>query len=117
MSESGLADLLAPRIEALDAAGGNPDHRVPGFGDRRDKGADHGQGCRTVHQRTRCSTPSRQQVVALVGDSVFSADDRSMEEAVAVALCRRASPWDRRVAHRWTGGEPAGRGRRARACG
>ena len=85
MSESGLADLLAPRIEALDAVGGNPTiaflaSGIEGIKVRiTAKAADRARP-------TRSWTPSSEQVVALIGDSVFSADDRSMEEAVADAL-------------------------------
>jgi nicotinamide-nucleotide amidase len=85
VSESGLADLLAPRIHALDVSGGNPTI------------AFLASGIEGIKIRITAKAPDRaavdalldaeqKQVVALVGDSVFSADDRSMEEAVAVVL-------------------------------
>lgn len=85
MSESGLADLLAPRIEALDAMGGNPTiaflaSGIEGIKVRiTAKAADRARADALLDAE-------QQQVIALVGDSVFSADDRSMEEAVADAL-------------------------------
>jgi nicotinamide-nucleotide amidase len=85
LSESGLADLLAPRIEALDAAGGNPTIAFLASGI---------EGIKvriTAKAGDRASADSmldveQAHVVALVGDAVFSADDRSMEEAVAWSL-------------------------------
>jgi nicotinamide-nucleotide amidase len=85
LSESGLADLLAPRIEALDAAGGNPTIAFLASGI---------EGIKvriTAKAGDRASVDSmldaeQAQVIALVGDAVFSADDRSMEEAVAWSL-------------------------------
>jgi nicotinamide-nucleotide amidase len=85
MSESGLADRLAPRIEALDAMGGNPTiaflaSGIEGIKVRiTAKAADRARADALLDAE-------QQQVIALVGDSVFSADDRSMEEAVADAL-------------------------------
>jgi nicotinamide-nucleotide amidase len=85
MSESGLADRLAPRIEALDAMGGNPTiaflaSGIEGINVRiTAKALDRDQADALLDAE-------QQQVIALVGDSVFSADDRSMEEAVADAL-------------------------------
>jgi nicotinamide-nucleotide amidase len=85
MSESGLADRLAPRIEALDAMGGNPTiaflaSGIEGIKVRiTAKAADRAQADALLDSE-------QQEVIALVGDSVFSADDRSMEEAVADAL-------------------------------
>ena len=85
MSESGLADLLDPRIVALDAMGGNPTiaflaSGIEGIKVRiTAKAADR-------EQADALFDAEQQQVVALIGDSVFSADDCSMEEAVADAL-------------------------------
>jgi nicotinamide-nucleotide amidase len=85
MSESGLADLLSPRLQALDAAGGNPTiaflaSGIEGIKVRiTAKAADREQADALLDAEQR-------EVVALIGDSVFSADDRSMEEAVADAL-------------------------------
>ena len=54
----------------------------------------------------------QEQVIALVGDAVFSADDRSMEEAVAVAAVCADSLWGSPSRSPGTGGEQARRGRR-----
>jgi nicotinamide-nucleotide amidase len=85
LSESGLSDLLAPRIEALDAAGGNPTIAFLASGI---------EGIKvriTAKASDRASADAmldveQEQVIALVGDAVFSADDRSMEQAVASSL-------------------------------
>jgi nicotinamide-nucleotide amidase len=101
MSESGLADLLAPRIEALDEMGGNPTI------------AFLASGIEGIKVRITAKAPDpaqagalldseQKQVIALVGDAVFSADDRSMEEAVADALV--ASGLTLGIAESLTGG-------------
>jgi nicotinamide-nucleotide amidase len=85
MSESGLSDLLAPRIVALDKAGGNPTIAFLASGI---------EGIKvriTAKARDRAAAEAlldeeQKHVVAIVGDSVFSADDRSMEESVAAML-------------------------------
>ena len=100
MSESGLADLLGPRIVALDAMGGNPTiaflaSGIEGIKVRiTAKAADR-------EQADALLDAEQQQVVALIGDSVFSADDRSMEEAVADALsCGGTHSGPRGISHR-----------------
>jgi nicotinamide-nucleotide amidase len=106
LSESGLADLLAPRIEALDAMGGNPTI------------AFLASGIEGIKVRITAKAPDpaaagalldseQKQVIALVGDAVFSADDRSMEEAVADALV--ASGLTLGMAESLTGGLVASR--------
>jgi nicotinamide-nucleotide amidase len=106
LSESGLADLLAPRIEALDAMGGNPTI------------AFLASGIEGIKVRITAKAPDpaaagalldseQKQVIALVGDAVFSADDRSMEEAVADALV--ASGLTLGIAESLTGGLVASR--------
>jgi nicotinamide-nucleotide amidase len=85
MSESGLADRLAPRIEALDAMGGNPTIAFLASGIEGIKVRITAKAL-DRDQADALLDAEQQQVIALVGDSVFSADDRSMEEAVADAL-------------------------------
>jgi len=85
MSESGLADLLAPRIEALDAMGGNPTIAFLASGIEGIKVRITAKASDREQADALLETEQR-QVLALIGDSVFSADDRSMEEAVADAL-------------------------------
>ena len=85
MSESGLADLLGPRIVALDAVGGNPTIAFLASGIEGIKVRITAKAADREHADALLDA-EQQQVVALIGDSVFSADDRSMEEAVADAL-------------------------------
>jgi nicotinamide-nucleotide amidase len=85
MSESGLADRLAPRIEALDAMGGNPTIAFLASGIEGIKVRITAKAADRARADALLDT-EQQQVIALVGDSVFSDDDRSMEEAVADAL-------------------------------
>jgi nicotinamide-nucleotide amidase len=88
MSESGLADLLAPRLEALDAAGGNPTIAFLASGIE-------GIKVRITAKATDLATADLmledevKNVVALVGDPVFSTDDSSMEQEVARLLMAR----------------------------
>jgi nicotinamide-nucleotide amidase len=85
MSESGLADLLAPRLEALDAAGGNPTiaflaSGIEGLKVRiTAKAADRAAADAMLEMEVR-------EVVALIGEPVFTTDDSSMEEEVAKLL-------------------------------
>jgi nicotinamide-nucleotide amidase len=87
MSESGLGELLAPRIDALDAAGGNPTI------------AFLASGIEGIKVRITAKEPDaltatavldaeEAAVRALVGDAVFGVDDDTMERAVSVQLTR-----------------------------
>ncbi len=89
MSESGLAELLAPRIEALDAAGGNPTI------------AFLASGIEGIKVRVTAKAPDatttialldaeEAKVRALVGEVVFGVDDTTMEAAVAALVRDRA---------------------------
>ena len=88
MSESGLAELVAPRIAALDAGGGNPTI------------AFLASGIEGIKVRVTAKAPDTAQAVAildaeeaavraLVGDIVFGVDDTTMEAAVAAVLVPR----------------------------
>jgi nicotinamide-nucleotide amidase len=88
MSESGLAELVAPRIAALDAAGGNPTI------------AFLASGIEGIKVRITAKAPDTASAVAildaeeaevraLVGDIVFGVDDGTMEAAVAAVLVPR----------------------------
>jgi len=88
MSESGLADALAPRIEALDAAGGNPTI------------AFLASGIEGIKVRITAKAPDaaaagalldaeERQVRALVGEVVFGLDDDTMETALSRVLLER----------------------------
>ena len=86
MSESGLVDLLGTRIVALDAMGGNPTIAFLASGIEGDQGPHNRARPLTANRPTHCWTWSSNRWSRSTGDSVFSADDRSMEEAVADAL-------------------------------
>jgi nicotinamide-nucleotide amidase len=87
MSESGLADRLAPRIEALDAMGGNPTIAFLASGIEGIKVRITAKAIDRAEADALLDA-EQEQVIALVGEAVFSADDRSMEEAVADALVK-----------------------------
>jgi nicotinamide-nucleotide amidase len=85
MSESGLGELLAPRIAALDAAGANPTIALLASGIEgikvriTAKAADADAAAAVLHAEEA-------QVRALVGEAVFGTDDETMESAVAALL-------------------------------
>jgi nicotinamide-nucleotide amidase len=85
MSESGLAELLAPRIEALDTASGSPTiaflaSGIEGIKVRiTAKAAD-------AEQAGILLDGEEAEVRALVGEAVFGVDDDTMEVAVAALL-------------------------------
>jgi nicotinamide-nucleotide amidase len=106
VSESGLADMLAQRIEALDASGGNPTIAFLASGMEGIK----------VRITAKAKDPAEAdalladevaKVVAVVGEPVFSTDDESMEEAVARAL--RSAGLTLGLAESLTGGLVASR--------
>lgn len=85
MSESGLGEVLAPRIAALDAGGGNPTIALLASGIEgikvriTAKAADTAAAAALLHDE-------EVHVRALVGESVFGTDDETMESAVAALL-------------------------------
>jgi nicotinamide-nucleotide amidase len=87
-SESGLADLLAPRIAALDAQGGNPTIAFLASGMEgikvriTAKAADAAAAEALLHAE-------QDQVTALVGEAVFGFDDDTMESVVGGLLQAR----------------------------
>ncbi len=89
MSESGLAELLAPRIEALDASGAGATI------------AFLASGIEGIKVRITAKAPDATSTVALldaeeaevralVGEVVFGVDDTTMEAAVAALLVERS---------------------------
>jgi nicotinamide-nucleotide amidase len=89
MSESGLAELLAPRIEALDASGAGATI------------AFLASGIEGIKVRITAKAPDAPSTVALldaeeaevralVGEVVFGVDDTTMEAAVAALLVERS---------------------------
>src|ERR1700683_4073410 len=87
VSESRRADRLAPRIEALDAAGGNPTIAFLASGIEGIKVRITAKAIDRAEADALLDA-EQEQVIALVGEAVFSADDRSMEEAVADELVK-----------------------------
>jgi nicotinamide-nucleotide amidase len=88
MSESGLAELLAPRIAALDAAGGNPTiaflaSGIEGIKVRITAKAPDDDAARALLDAEEA------EVRVLAGEVVFGVDDETMESAVAALLAPR----------------------------
>ena len=113
MSESGLAELLAPRIEALDAAGGSPTI------------AFLASGIEGIKVRITAKAPDaaaaealldaeEAEVRALVGEAVFGVDDdhHGGGRGRAARGARRLTLGPGRIAHRWSRGVAAGGGAR-----
>ena len=106
MSESGLGEVLAPRIEALDAAGANPTIALLASGIEgikvriTAKAADAAAAAALVGAEEL-------QVRSLVGEAVFGIDDETMESAVAAGLSSRSQTLA--VAESVTGGLVAAR--------
>jgi nicotinamide-nucleotide amidase len=105
-SESGLAELLAPRIAALDAAGGNPTIAFLASGMEgikvriTAKAADTSAAEALLHAE-------EEQVTELVGEAVFGFDDDTMESVVGAAL--KARGFSLGLAESLTGGLVASR--------
>jgi nicotinamide-nucleotide amidase len=85
MSESGLAEVLAPRIDELDAGGANPTIAFLASGMEgikvriTAKAADADSAAALLQAEEK-------KVVALVGEAVFGFDDDTMESVVGRAL-------------------------------
>jgi nicotinamide-nucleotide amidase len=105
MSESGLGDVLAPRIDALETSG-NPTIALLASGIEGIKvritarGDDDGAAEAML-------ADEEARVRKLVGDAVFGVDDESMEVALARVLERRG--WSIGLAESLTGGLVASR--------
>jgi competence/damage-inducible protein CinA-like protein len=89
LSESGLGELLAPRIETLDADGANPTiallaSGIEGIKVRITAKAPDVAAAETVLQ------DEERRVRSLVGEAVFGSDDETMESAVAGLLAERS---------------------------
>ncbi|HXQ59290.1 MAG TPA: competence/damage-inducible protein A [Acidimicrobiales bacterium] len=88
MSESGLAELLAPRIEALDAAGGNPTIAFLASGIEGIKVRITAKAADTEAAEALLAAEEK-QVRAIVGEATFGVDDDTMESVVAGLLKAR----------------------------
>ena len=75
MSESGLAELLAPRIEALDAAGGNPTIAFLASGIEGIKVRITAKAPAPRRRAVALLDAEEAEVRALVGEVVFGVDD------------------------------------------
>ncbi len=106
MSESGLGELLAPRIEALDSGGGNPTIALLASGI---EGIKIRITAKAADSRAAGALLASEeaQVRALVGEAVFGADDETMESTLAALLMARS--WSLAVAESVTGGLVAAR--------
>ena len=90
LSESGLGELLAPRIEALDAGGSNPTiallaSGIEGIKVRITAKATDAPAAAAMLQAEEAN------VRALAGDHVFGVDEETMESAVAALLSLRGA--------------------------
>jgi nicotinamide-nucleotide amidase len=106
LAESSLAELVAPRLDALDAAGGNPTI------------AFLASGIEGIKVRLTAKAPTEAEALALIeaedaelrallGSLVFGVDDDTMETAVGVLV--EARGWTLSVAESMTGGLVASR--------
>ena len=89
MSESGLAELLAPRIAALDTAPGSPTIAFLASGIEGIKVRITAKAADAEQARALLDAEEA-EVRALVGEAVFGVDDDTMEVAVAALLGDRA---------------------------
>jgi len=100
-SESGLAEMVAHRLDALDARGGNPTiaflaRGIEGLVVRvTAKAASHDEARSLVDAEEK-------ELRAILGDLVFGVDDETMESAVLERL--RGRGWTLGVAESLTGG-------------
>jgi nicotinamide-nucleotide amidase len=87
-SESGLAEVLAPRIAALDSAGGNPTIAFLASGMEGIKVRITAKAADTASAEALLRAEEK-EVTALVGEAVFGFDDDTMESVVAAQLKAR----------------------------
>jgi nicotinamide-nucleotide amidase len=100
-SESGLAEQIAHRLDALDAAGGNPTiaflaRGIEGLVVRITAKAG------SVDEARALVDAEDKELRAIIGDMVFGVDDETMESAVLERL--RGRGWTLGVAESLTGG-------------
>ncbi len=120
-SESALAEMVAHRLEALDAGGGNPTiaflaRGIEGLVVRITAKAASEEEARALVEA------EEKELRAILGDLVFGVDDETMEHAVLTRL--RARGWTLGVAESLTGGpdrcadrQRSGRERGLPGCG
>ena len=107
-TESGLAELVAGRVEALEAGGpGRADDRLPRERHRGDQAPPHGEGGRRLAAADDALDAEEAELRAILGEAVFGVDDETMETAVGKLLLERALTLG--VAESLTGGLLAAR--------
>ena len=89
-SESALAEMVAHRLDALDASG-QPDDRVPRARHRRARRAHHREGRDRGDAARALVDAEEQELRAILGDLVFGVDDETMEHAVLDRRLRTAA--------------------------
>jgi nicotinamide-nucleotide amidase len=87
-SESGLAEVLAPRIAALDGAGGNPTIAFLASGMEGIKVRITAKAADTASAEALLRAEEK-EVTTLVGEAVFGFDDDTMESVVGAQLKSR----------------------------
>lgn len=106
MSESGLGEILAPRITALDAGGSNLTIALLASGIEGIKVRITAKAANTT-EAAAVLAAEEAHVRALVGESVFGTDDETMESAVATLLTEQGRSLG--LAESLTGGLAAAR--------
>jgi nicotinamide-nucleotide amidase len=100
-SESALAEMVAHRLDALDAAGGNPTIAFLARGIEGLVVRITAKGTSETEARALVEAEEK-ELRAILGDLVFGVDDETMEHAVLTRL--RARGWTLGVAESLTGG-------------
>ena len=86
-SESGLAEMIADRVDAQR----NPTIAFLARGIEGPVRAHDGQGARPRPRPSPCSTPRTSTLRKIIGDLVFAVDDETMESVGARARARRVA--------------------------
>jgi nicotinamide-nucleotide amidase len=109
LGESAVAELVAPRLEALDAAGGNPTiaFLASGIEGIKVRVTAKGRGPDAARAADGLLAAEEAQLRALLGDTVFGVDDDNMEVAVSRLLIAAGATLG--VAESLTGGLIAAR--------
>jgi nicotinamide-nucleotide amidase len=109
LGESAVAELVAPRLEALDAAGGNPTiaFLASGIEGIKVRVTAKGTGPDAARVAEALISSEETQLRALLGDTVFGIDDDNMEVAVSRLLVSAGATLG--VAESLTGGLIAAR--------
>ncbi len=106
LAESVLAEVVAPRVQVLDAAGGNP---TIAFLARGMEGIKVRVTAKAETEEEACALVAAEhdELRTLLGDAVFGVDDETMEDAVGALLAERGLTLG--LAESMTGGLAASR--------